>query len=1223
MLYFVVIYLFAAILLYGGFAILKGSPPKIYGFYSQAGSFFRVKVMILKLLMYLRARKKSGKSSGYGKSSHETADLMEHPQALTSDKNSFDSVYASFGNSEGARIVCRVSHRQQNRAEICLLMEIPGKGYFETPVFPDTTLYNCSQSNKMFSAGGLRFICIEPMKKWIIHYDGLLRKGRRLSSDEPIGELVHCKLWITWKAGFSLYNYDTDICPNMVAQGIAREIWSREFFQELENGHQTHYEQWGESFVTFQQENQDIVSLNVRGMRDHSFGIRDWNNFHRYIMHLAYFENGTYISLALISLENSVTNWVLGHIGMPNGFEKHNITWSDKEIWEIGEQGKMPDEWTIHFKAGDKDYKLTVKVTGTTLYYYGENRIAKVTNKMCDFTLNDIKGYGNVEVMYRNDTESNLFNNEPEFQLLKELAINKERNITVPFQHNSCKSSNIVGGKGMQLALLDSLDDKRFKVPKGFCVTVTAFNEHFNGNSILKKQLEMLKNACSINDLENLRMTCEKTMELIVQSEISLEMKDEIENQLTDTFQGSQVRVAVRSSAVGEDGDEMSAAGQMDTFLGMKTDDEIIESVKKCWASYFSFVAVQYRRQNGQEIVQSMAVVVQEMVPAESAGVMFTRDAVTHSPCFMTISGNFGLGESVVSGSSDPDVIRVKRGYTDELSIDEIVIGEKKASIQMKEDSGGIEEIVNDTDNKEKLACLSEKDVLRLAEIGIFLEKRFGSPRDVEWAIFNGEIFLLQARPVTTGESIPDEHLKHEFDTATLSSSEIMTTANIGEMLPGAITPLTVSTFSHALDYTFCQWFKSIGVVDKIHINGRFMGVSNNHLFINLHAMEGLCVRVQIADKRFSELAIAGQTLDDLISEESLFNFWPKISTFKRIYHVFTYLMEFRRQEKRMKEWAKREKSFKVGNNLTSSKELWEEINKKKYELNEVWRMTLINSARGSSWSQIIMSILSQGIPDWKSEHYSDMAMLLSNCENVYSASVPEAIQHLASCISKDDKRRLKFISLSPQDAYNWFQRPENTDINNLFKDFIERHGHRCIREAEMMEKSWKIDNEKIISILQTMLQTPIKEKPSNKGLGINESIDQIKSTKLNIITRLILKIVLPKAKNGVGVREEGKSMAVKIHDEFKQAYWRLASIMVKEGFIPEEELLFFFTHDEIGEMIKNRSGRLLSLVKRRKRYFPNFQKSKFNKMNAGKPIPIDPEEDESLSYQSKEQLKG
>lgn len=74
------------------------------------------------------------------------------------------------------------------------------------------------------------------------------------------------------------------------------------------------------------------------------------------------------------------------------------------------------------------------------------------------------------------------------------------------------------------------------------------------------------------------------------------------------------------------------------------------------------------------------------------------------------------------------------------------------------------------------------------------------------------------------------------------------------------------------------------------------------------------------------------------------------------------------------------------------------------------------------------------------------------------------------------------------------------------------------------------------------------------------------------------MKIFLPKAKNGVALREQGKSLAVKIHDEFKQAYWRLATIMVKEGLIPEEELLFFFTHKELGELIQNRSGRLLSL---------------------------------------------
>lgn len=151
------------------------------------------------------------------------------------------------------------------------------------------------------------------------------------------------------------------------------------------------------------------------------------------------------------------------------------------------------------------------------------------------------------------------------------------------------------------------------------------------------------------------------------------------------------------------------------------------------------------------------------------------------------------------------------------------------------EDAGGIEEISHSDNLEEKKICLSDKDILRLAEIGVYLEKRFGSPRDVEWAIYQGKIYLLQARPVTTGAMLPEEQLTCEFDTATVSDSELMTTANIGEMMPGAVTPLTLSTFVRDLDFAFNAWFESAGLVKKINPVGRFIGTFKHNLFINLH----------------------------------------------------------------------------------------------------------------------------------------------------------------------------------------------------------------------------------------------------------------------------------------------------------------------------------------------------------------------------------------------------
>ncbi|HEY6435895.1 MAG TPA: PEP/pyruvate-binding domain-containing protein [Ignavibacteriaceae bacterium] len=138
-----------------------------------------------------------------------------------------------------------------------------------------------------------------------------------------------------------------------------------------------------------------------------------------------------------------------------------------------------------------------------------------------------------------------------------------------------------------------------------------------------------------------------------------------IENQLKENLRSifgenfESIPFAVRSSASGEDSEEMSAAGQMTTYLGVKGIDEICSAVVKCWSSQFSFIAVEYKRGYGQEINSPMAVVIQEMINCDSAGVIFTCDPLTGDERKIIITANYGIGESVVSAMAEPDTIRL------------------------------------------------------------------------------------------------------------------------------------------------------------------------------------------------------------------------------------------------------------------------------------------------------------------------------------------------------------------------------------------------------------------------------------------------------------------------------------------------------------------------------------------------------------------------------------
>lgn len=204
---------------------------------------------------------------------------------------------------------------------------------------------------------------------------------------------------------------------------------------------------------------------------------------------------------------------------------------------------------------------------------------------------------------------------------------------------------------------------------------------------LLESVLE-IKNVAYGITRGNLEETCEKAIDkfrkLIFEKEVVLAVSQSFEELIKGVADLKNLKFAVRSSAVGEDGYDASSAGQNDTFLGLRNLDEILESIKLCWASLFTYQSVEYRCQHIQPIDTQMSVVVQIMVPSDCAGVIFTRHPTNGDPRKILITANYGLGESVVSGAVDPDSYIVKRTYDNhELIINEKQIGTKTHFLHM------------------------------------------------------------------------------------------------------------------------------------------------------------------------------------------------------------------------------------------------------------------------------------------------------------------------------------------------------------------------------------------------------------------------------------------------------------------------------------------------------------------------------------------------------------
>lgn len=276
----------------------------------------------------------------------------------------------------------------------------------------------------------------------------------------------------------------------------------------------------------------------------------------------------------------------------------------------------------------------------------------------------------------------------------------------------------IAGGKGASLSRMAAAG---LPVPPGFVVAAAAFRAFLESCG----GVELIGNLTGSLDMEDasaVDLGASRIRQLIVSTQLPAPLARAI--QTAHAALAHNDLVAVRSSAVSEDGSTASFAGQQETFLNVRGIGEVLRRVKDCWASFFSPRALFYRAQKADLGDTRMAVVVQEMVQADKSGVMFTVDPIRHRRDCIVIEGAPGLGEAVVSGEVTPD---------------HYVVG--------RHDGAVMETFIPDAGRGRVLA---EAELNQLRELGVRLEEFFGSPQDVEWCIRGGELLLLQSRPITT-----------------------------------------------------------------------------------------------------------------------------------------------------------------------------------------------------------------------------------------------------------------------------------------------------------------------------------------------------------------------------------------------------------------------------------------------------------------------------------------
>ncbi len=307
---------------------------------------------------------------------------------------------------------------------------------------------------------------------------------------------------------------------------------------------------------------------------------------------------------------------------------------------------------------------------------------------------------------------------------------------------------DLLGGKGSNLV---KLAQNKYNIPDGFIISTEAYKDFIKSSKYLK-ELDTLFNT-SLKP-QNILTISKKIKKHILDSQIPIDIKDEIKITYESFHQKvpDELRFAVRSSANIEDGDTFSFAGQADTYLFRKSLRDIMSSVKACWSSLFNPRALLYLSQMNKLHKKTklneicMAVIIQQMINSDISGVLFTVNVLNNNTEEMLINSTWGLGEALANNCVIPDTLIINKHTYNSIKT---IIG-KKEKKAVPDYTHSTTKLINTSRKLQKSCCLNKKYIKNICEVGKSIEQLYNCPQDIEWAIKDDELFILQTRPITT-----------------------------------------------------------------------------------------------------------------------------------------------------------------------------------------------------------------------------------------------------------------------------------------------------------------------------------------------------------------------------------------------------------------------------------------------------------------------------------------
>ncbi|XP_077516891.1 rifampicin phosphotransferase-like isoform X2 [Amblyomma americanum] len=1100
-----------------------------------------------------------------------------------------DSLLFSGVNCRGDRLALRVSRLKNRVAHVWLALYAADGARYTLPY-----AFTLDRSEgSVFSAAGLRLQRLAPNRRWRVAFNGLLRKHQETGAAGVKEADVHVKFGFIWSAVSHTLEQPAELSSPLLADSLSKRATANmlcdidRLVTELDAYDQAGM-MAGELTVAEQRKELCLWGYKVRTrghiidepyVEDHHFGfLEDGNMFH--LVHTNRYggRNGVY----------------LGSVYAPTSVMRP-IDCSLVRTQEAAQIARA----LLHVGSGPISMPMDVLYRTPSLVFKSEDNSCEVHVTDADLWCEQSKGSGLALSIKRHGPTTyripdhfkhkNVYAEAPDpAPLVSDIA-------------NACsKCPELTGGKGSSLAVLQSVatELQTFSVPRGFVVTTASYKLLASSGEFRNIIQEIERSRARDDSQSTLKDVCIRVAAGIEKLKIPAEVENEISRCLNNFEE--ETRFAVRSSALGEDCEDMSAAGQMATLLGLRTKKKVMGGVLKCWASQFSFTNVNYKKQYGQPLDVPMAVVVQEMVDASAAGVMFTCDPVTGSPAQITVTANYGLGESVVSASAEPDAFVLKRTGAARPFVHSVQLGHKSIYTTVSESDGVV--MLPVAEDQSRAPCLSNEDVETLAYIGTQIEKTCTAPQDIEWAICNGKFYMLQSRPVTTFFKETDCEMIHEFDNGLKSEKEVLSKANMSEVLPGATSPLSLSFMRVAFD-AYCR---DIGTKlalmyspDPTQYVPLWMLQQRYNYFLWLS--DGTRATGQAAtlwDKAVMFSTLGRDVTEEVNAGVKRARLSDRTKLPLQIYHALKLLLTVDKGLEKVAAKAA-DRRLSVEGMLTAT-QMYHYLCCNLHHLREPTVAQVGAFASSSLYNLIVLQVLGTANGELNMEVFCELSKILLGGD-VESAEVPRMIQELGATLRRSPDRQ-HFLDMSTEEASEWLSTAED-ECGEMYREFIKRHGHRAVKEFDVYIKPWSLDPSSLIQSLKAAAAAaPETHKKTSSAPWDTSKLPY----KLTFLQRLILKFVIPKARSAVAARETAKSAVVRTIHQLRLVCQCMAQRMVREGRLPDADLLFFLTFEEIGLLLRTRAPELVLRAQRRQRIYAEVDKATYPSISVGIPKPIE-----------------